>query len=129
MDFYKILSACHGNISPIMRCLTFNASDHFVEVMQDRNYSSRYYLTAAVIINGDQMIDENNPRHAGLLLPSSVAARAQVARIGAAARTYAKTKEEMDGRCQAKIQAQADKRQAKEDRLAEAKKVSDPEII
>jgi hypothetical protein len=147
IDFYKIISACRGSITPRMRRLMFNASDHFVQIMRDRHQITEAEMDAAgivnvnrpgtlpseeltvshkraVVINGDSIIDEN-ARHVERLNPVAIAARVQVARVSAAEKALTKAQEdvrrgnEIDARSQAKIQAQADKRQAKLDKLEE----------
>jgi hypothetical protein len=81
----------------------------------------------AVVINGDHIIDEN-ARHVERLNPVAIAARAQVARFNSAEKAVAKAQEdvrigqEMDARSEAKMKAQADKRQAKLDKLEENRK-------
>jgi hypothetical protein len=147
IDFYKIMSACRGEVTPRMKLRMFNATDHFVGIMRERHQITEAEMDAAgivnanrpgtlpsevltvshkraVVINGDHIIDEN-ARHVERLNPVAVAARAQVARVSAAEKALTKAHEdvrrgeEMDGRSQAKMQAQADKRQAKLDKLEE----------
>lgn len=147
IDFYKIMSACRGVITPKMKLCMFNATNHFVSIMRERHQITEAEMDAAgivsvnrpgtlpseeltvshkraVVINGDHIIDEN-ARHVERLNPVAIAARVQVARVSAAERALAKAHEEvlrgeeMDARSQAKMQAQADKRQAKFDKLEE----------
>jgi hypothetical protein len=150
IDFYKIMSACRGSITPRMRRLMFNASDHFVQIMRDRHQITEAEMDVAgivnvnrpgtlpseeltvshkraVVINGDSIIDEN-ARHVERLNPVAIAARAQVARVSAASKALTKAQEdvrrgnEMDARNQAKMEEQAKKRQAKLDKLDENRK-------
>jgi hypothetical protein len=149
------MSACRGVITPRMKRLMFNATDHFVSIMKERHQITEAEMDAAgivnmnrpgtlpseeltvshkraVVMNGDHIIDEN-AGHVERLNPVAIAARVQVARVSAAEKALTKAQEdvrrgdEMDARSQAKMKAQADKREAKvakleENRLARAAK-------
>jgi hypothetical protein len=150
INFYKIMSACRAAITPRMKLLMFNAIDHFVRIMRECHQITEAEMDAAgiinvnrpgtlpseeltvshkraVVINGDHIIDEN-ARHVERLNPVAIAARAQVARFNSAEKAVAKAQEdvrigqEMDARSEAKMKAQADKRQAKLDKLEENRK-------
>jgi hypothetical protein len=51
IDFYKIMSACRGVVTPRMKLLMFNATDHVVGMMRERHQITEAEMDAAGIVN------------------------------------------------------------------------------